>query len=366
MEIGSEFEFNNEYILDLDIENHSNIINKTENVHYFDFGRGAIKNILLNIESENENNNYLLPSYICESVIQPFKELNLSYEFYNITYDFQIDTEDLNDKINSTSVIFVNNYFNIDKNPIVQKRINDIKQNNIIIEDITHSFFDKQNYVGDYIIASLRKWFSLPSGAIVINNTDQPFKMFINDSSNQDKLYARFYAQKLKQLYLKHSLPVEVKKEFLQIFDKIENQLNNEIKISLIDPLSMFILKKYDYPKMIENRKKNYRTLYNIFSKYTEVEIVQLNTNENKVPLGFPIRLNDRNEFRKFLISKKIYPPIHWPLSNEINTAEFITSKAIENQILTIPCDQRYGKKELNYIEKVVKEYFSKRKCFVV
>ena len=52
-----------------------------KNILFFNNGRSSLKAglLLLDLEKKNE---VLVPQYICDSVIQPFKELNLKVVFF--------------------------------------------------------------------------------------------------------------------------------------------------------------------------------------------------------------------------------------------------------------------------------------------
>ena len=49
-------------------------------------GRSAFKYIL---KAQNIQKVYI-PNFICDTIIEPLKELNISYEFYNINKSFEI------------------------------------------------------------------------------------------------------------------------------------------------------------------------------------------------------------------------------------------------------------------------------------
>lgn len=74
-------------------------------------------------------------------------------------------------------------------------------------------------------------------------------------------------------------------------------------------------------------------------------------------PLGFPIIVENRNELKNKLIENMIYPPIHWELPDAINRRHFPLSWYISEHILTIPIDQRYTEKEMEYILKILIKY---------
>jgi len=73
------------------------------------------------------------------------------------------------------------------------------------------------------------------------------------------------------------------------------------------------------------------------------------------VPLGFPIRTVRRQTLRLRLFNQRIYPMVHWPLEG-IVPRDFEASNDLAGDILTLPCDQRYGPEEMERTIAVVRE----------
>ena len=71
------------------------------------------------------------------------------------------------------------------------------------------------------------------------------------------------------------------------------------------------------------------------------------------VPLGFPGRLPDRDERRRQLIDRQIFPPVHWPIEGVVPD-RFQASHRLSSQILTLPCDQRYDSFDMDRIIEVL------------
>ena len=42
----------------------------------------------------------LLPSYLCPTILTPFKRRNIKYDFFRVNKDLKIDIKDLKDRIN--------------------------------------------------------------------------------------------------------------------------------------------------------------------------------------------------------------------------------------------------------------------------
>lgn len=314
---------------------------KLHNLEYFDFGQDikylmsgqtAIDYIIKNINSTKKI--VYMPNYCCESMVNPFIDNGYKIKYYNvdlenIIYDINYDEE--------FDIFYAMSYFGFSKTNM-DKHIKKIKEKNIIIiEDITHRIFQKKAFCehSDYLIASLRKWFPIYSGAIAINVKNK----FNVDTSNYviDDIYIeqKKKAMKLKKLYIENI--IDDKKEYLELFDKSNHKIL-EYQNKKMDDESKEIIKEIDIKKMIEKRKNNAKTIEKIL-KNSNIKLL-FKLEDDDCPLFFPITSKNRDIIRRKLIKKNIYCPIHWPNSNNINNR-------IYDEELSLICDQRYKDNEI-------------------
>ncbi|MCZ2258632.1 DegT/DnrJ/EryC1/StrS family aminotransferase [Sporosarcina sp. G11-34] len=356
MEIGSEFHISHNKILYSEV-----FIYKDKDI-LLNYGRTAIKFLLENLQDLEHIRGVLLPNYLCESIIQPLKEINIPYEFYKIDKDFKVIINDMESKLKPGWAVFVLDYFNVRQEKELLNYINNIRDTNIIIEDITHSLFDIKESIGHFQIASIRKWLGLPSGALIRDfYNGKMHNLVIPETSNinSELVQKRFYAAILKSLYLKEQGNEHVKSEYLNLFNEAEMILDkSNIEASKIDSISKEIISHYNFESMLEVRKENYKILYTGLKELQAVEVINGRPDDNKVPLGFPIKVHDRDSLRNSLIQANIYPPIHWPLPEELLYEPTDAILNISRSILTLPCDQRYTEKDMNRMIKVIKNHY--------
>jgi len=74
------------------------------------------------------------------------------------------------------------------------------------------------------------------------------------------------------------------------------------------------------------------------------------------VPLGFPIRVRNREALRRRFLEHGICPAIHWPLEGFV-PAGFVESHRLAADMLTLPCDQRYGDDDMARLAELVRRY---------
>lgn len=368
-EIGSEFDISIEVLL-----NASNLIlrkvfqeklffKNVTDIVYLSTGRAAIKFILSHIIKKVKIKKCWLPSYLCETIIQPFRELNLNYEFYNLKENLQLDIDYLSRRIEKNDLVFTINYFNFLFNNKVIKFLRKLKNNNvIIIEDLTHSFLTNNIFsykISDYSIISLRKWFGIPDGGIAISNNNLFNKTLIVKKSFYDFVYLRLKYAILKNFYLNKI--INKKDSFREIRDKAEELANLTIRLNTMSNISKIILNSVDFNNIIYRRRMNFKYLLSYFEDLDKIEILCKNLGEGICPIGFPIIATKRDVLRDYLASNNIYCPIHWLLPEEI-PKKFDYSYFLSQNIITIPCDQRYSIEDTEVMVRKVKEFYKKHK----
>jgi hypothetical protein len=106
-----------------------------------------------------------------------------------------------------------------------------------------------------------------------------------------------------------------------------------------------------DFDEVARARRANYATLAALLPSLALLPTLP----SDVVPLGFPVRLVDRDRVRASLHDRQIYAPTHWPIDGFVPAA-FAASHRLARSILTLPCDQRYGRAEMAAIAAVVLE----------
>lgn len=218
----------------------------------------------------------------------------------------------------------------------------------IIIEDITHSILSEKRYseYSDYLVGSLRKWFPISTGGIVVNRNSK-FALELKENSNEQLINVKNEAMRKKKAYIKNN--EGSKEEFLDKYNESAKILNEDYKDYSIDEKSYEIIQGINLDKIKQSRRENAKLIYEKLIKNPNIKFLINKYNENDCLLFVPILLENskRNELRNYLISEKIYLPVHWPMEEKINN--------IFDRELSLVCDQRYTKQQIeNYINLVI------------
>ena len=105
------------------------------------------------------------PSYCCSSMLQAFVENGAKVRFYDVGYETGRFTYRL-PECRPGTVVLIMNYFGMNIKA-THRVVKDLKNlGAVVIEDITHSLLcgEAVSEDSDYAVASLRKWFPIPTG----------------------------------------------------------------------------------------------------------------------------------------------------------------------------------------------------------
>lgn len=297
-------------------------------------GYYSIKLILDEI-TVSEDEHVLLPSYLCPTILLPFKEKNIRYSFYKITKELKIDTEDLKAKVNQrTKAVFFINYFGFDISIEEKNLLEKLKDNGVIlIQDLVQCFFADANMLfGNFAFNSFRKFFPVEGSCIISDK-----KLVLKQSRFNwlyffNKLLGRYYRYK----HFNSELPAS---SFLKRFSKA-NSLYHKEGNSGMTFYDEFILNKFDFKKSFQIRRMNFLFLLG------ELKSVALfnELDNNESPLVFPIVVKNPKDLKRKLLDKNIFCPVHWNLSEEIDKEQYSDSWWLSEHTLSIPINS-----DINY-----------------
>lgn len=345
MEIGSEFEWV-EY--DNRISDLSWLPKGKDRVFTLS-GRTAIETVLENIDNHQQGKRVMLPAYCCDSMIEPFVRWGYECDFFSVEQEkggvkVTIDR----DKLNQSGLLLVMGYFGYFTEYPMQC-IEEFQNNGgIVIEDITHSLLSEKFVMrkADWYVASLRKWGALADGGFCCCNTKEINKKPMKNVP-AEYLHNKIDAMKKKRSYLFQE-PID-KKEFLDMFEKANQFLEENYTGVLMSEESMSFLKRWNIDKIRKVRRENAHILHDAIRDIAEIRAL---FDEKRIdcPLFVPIvaKSEKRDLIRKRLIDHEIYCPIHWPKPKKCHSGLYEAE-------LSLVCDQRYTKEDMERIANVLR-----------
>ncbi len=365
MELGSEFDLDLSRLTDT----HDTIFTYLKDFRaiYTDSGRSALRMLSGLLQGKA----ILMPDYVCETIAEALPE-DCHIIYYPVNYLFQINVEKLEEllQVYSIQFLYVMHYFGALQQESCIAHIARLKQKYhlTVIEDTTHSLFTARKTIGDYIVASLRKWFPIPDGGVLYADRSCSLPEYPKSKKPASQ---KVEAMLLKKLYLTENFDCNVK--YREIFAKEEDAFRDQTCAYRMSDMSRFLLSHFSIESMCHSRQRNVAQLleglhkmqcvlghnirhiseadknniYCIAEGFQHGYGVAISPQPTDIPLALPIYTAKRDFLRKLLMEDKIYCAVHWPLGHPAAYAE---SRWMEAHILSLPIDQRYQKEEMQYL----------------
>lgn len=264
-----------------------------------------------------------LPYYTCEVVLEPFKKLDIPYEFYYIDLNFEIRD---NLTLKADEALLYVNYYGL-KQRYVELLAE--KLGNRLIVDNTQAFYAKP-LPGIDTFYTCRKFFGVPDGAYLYTEKK------LEEKFEQDLSFDR-----MTSLTKRIDLGAEAGYgDFRETTKALAGQ-----PIKRMSKLTHRMMQGIDYDLIAQRRRANYQQLHSALGK---CNTLCLPLEEETVPMVYPY-LAPFKSFRERLIENKVFVARYWP-----NVLEWTTEKDIEYllayQMQPLPIDQRYGEEDMNRI----------------
>ena len=320
-------------------------------------GRMALRQIIRDIKRDKTIKRASLPSYCCESMIEPFLKENIEVIFYDVFLKSGKIVCN-GDGINNADMILTLNYFGIDTSCTrkFEQEIRAAHPDSVIIKDATHSLLSDDVYddTYDYVFASIRKWSGLSGGVILKSSPDiEPLTRL-----NMDYEKTVHEAMSAKKEYIRDGKGS--KERFLSLYNKAEEMLDSDPAGYGISKNAKEQFRYFDLDRVAGSRKSNCQILADNQDiwRMKGIEPVCADLSEGDIPLFFPVIFRSkehRDKLRKYLIDNEVYCPVHWPVS----PAHRLTGKTIEiyDRCLSVICDQRYSTADMLRIMGLIDSY---------
>lgn len=263
--------------------------------------------------------------FLCSSVSDVCRRAGVELRYYSINADFMPEAVV---PAPGEWIYLVNYYGQLDNEVIA--RLKD-KYERIIVDN-AQSYFQPPVLKTDTIY-TCRKFFGVSDGAFLY--TDKLLEGDIPQDESFERM--RFLLGRFER----------TASEFYGEYVRNNESFSDE-PIKKMSSLTENLLHGIDYEKVKQRRTENFRQLHNAFKDINRLELT--------VPEGafmYPLYLDNGAIIRKKLQKEKIYIPILWTDVFNICGEGELEYDMAEN-ILPLPVDQRYGRKEMRYLEEKI------------
>lgn len=297
---------------------------------YYTFGAYySLKVIIANVKCTKDEY-FLLPSYLCPSILLPFKECFVRYKFYNVDENLRPEIEEIVGHIGKgmKAVLFID-YFGYPQKKHLLQLVEMLQIRSVeVIQDTVQSWINNQKQLyGDFCFNSFRKYTPY-EGSVILSKKPLKFKQGFKKLSRF--LVHKRYAQILRFYHQKYGW---FKPDTFLHHIEESNKSYHQKGIAGLPKLNRFMLDKFDFYSTGEERKEIYKALLDM-GLFTPLIIC---SDPDVIPLGLAIKTENRDEVKFELMKRNIFCPIHWLLSPEIEYEKYKTSWIIQKHELTLP-----------------------------
>ncbi len=291
-----------------------------------DTGRSSLRIILQRLNKKK----FLIPDFLCKTIVDIFKEKKIKFEYYSVNESFNVRI-DSNKKFD---VLYLINFFG-KKFPKFKKF-----EKKIIIEDnVFLPYFNNDNNYKKWIgFNSFRKVTPMVDGSLIRSTFKLDAKLILKKES-------KFVYYKTKGLNLKYEynkFKFSNDRKYLSLIKRGENILDKQKKSFMISNQSILQYNNFgiNFEKEKKKRKENFNFLKKKLYKYS----IKINPEFHSF---FPILVQNKTKIIKELSKHKIYLPNYYPKFDDLKNNLF-------DKLLCVPIDSRYEKKDMSRVSSIL------------
>jgi hypothetical protein len=260
-----------------------------------------------------------LPYFTCPVVWESVKAEGCQIEFYSIDANFNPTKT-----FPGTDFILYTNYFGI-----CSQNVADLarKYPNLIVDNAQAFYMPPAGFASFY---SPRKFFGVPDGGLLYSSTA------ITPDFPQGQSYHRC-SHLLKRL----DLSAQAAYADFQMNDE---SIGHE-PIQSMSKLTARLLQSIDCESARKRRLANFASLH---ARLGDRNALSIQLREKDVPMTYPFSCKDKT-LRQRLIQQKIFVPQYWPGMEAYAPTDSL-ELTLRQQIVPLPCDQRYSETEMKNI----------------
>ncbi|MDP3940164.1 MAG: DegT/DnrJ/EryC1/StrS family aminotransferase [Deltaproteobacteria bacterium] len=322
-------------------------------------GRAAI-GWLLDALGLGHGDRALLPAYVCDAAVAPFRRRGVAVDFYRVGATLEPDGDDAGARITpATRLLMVVHYFGF---PLGREVLSRMPQNPDVVrlEDWVQSPLSAGALApegfGEYRVIAWHKVVSVPDSGLLIRRPDVSAPPMLPPLSFPR---AAFFGRRLLATSLK-AVAVTLfdgapRGFYRPLFEAAERAADAGVP-GRMSCLSRRILERLPVGAIVMRRRENFLRLAKAVSDLPGVTLLRPDLPAGVCPLGLPVRVRHRDGVLARLIRARIYAPVHWVLPAEVDRAVFPAEASLSDEEITLPVDQRYGADEMDFVARTLGE----------
>lgn len=292
----------------------------------------------------------LLPAYCCWSMALPFEAAGWTVEYYPLNNDLSVNVPALKVLIHDLKprAVFVMDYYGFTSTNAAVDTVKEANGDVVVVEDFTQYLFclpEKWNNKVDCYVASIRKSIGVPDGGVVLSKNAMDLTLLSEEKTS----FVEHHIQAgISKKWYSYSFSSSEKQKFRELQATAGAEIKADYRLYRISPDAMGIIENTDTETVKYARRTNYEHLYDLLKDNQHFDIL-FAPGENMAPFMFVINSLRRDELQSAFAKKGVYCQVIWPLREEAKKICPV-SKMMEETMLAIPIDQRYGYDDIEEI----------------
>ncbi len=284
------------------------------------------RNALLYILKARGVKKLYIPAFLCDTVAELCRREGYPFEEYAVGEDFLPRFDRV---LGDGEWLYIVNYYG----QLSNERIAAYKKKyDRVIADYVQAFFQKP-CEGVDTVYSCRKFFGVADGGYAATAARLETELLPDSSKDRmTHVLGRFE---------------ECGSAYYAAFQQNDESFY-ELPIAKMSPLTQNLLRAVDYEAVCAARTRNFERLHHALGGQNRLTL--------QVPAGayaYPFYCENGMALKRALAAQKIYVPTLWPTLSENATP---TERDYAENILPLPCDQRYGAEDMDYMVKILQE----------
>lgn len=290
------------------------------------------RSCLLYIVKARRYSRIYLPDYLCDCVAEVLTASGVAVSFYTIDRHLQ---PVFSQQLSAEEGLYLVNYYGQLSNRVIQEFQK--KYKNIIVDN-TQAFFQPP-VAGVDTFYTCRKFFGVPDGAYLFTNQRLTADLPIDSSRTRlGHLLGRFE---------------DSAENYYQEYQENEDLLDNN-PIMKMSQLTANLLRAVPYEAIKRQRTRNVTVLSRELGEHNSLSYRKV-----EGAFAYPLLVDNGIKIREALAAKRIYLPTLWP---NVIKSQAKTSLAYQyaQNILPLPCDQRYTQEDMIYLVEQLQPFLAK------
>jgi len=308
----------------------------------------------------------LIPAFTCDTVNRPLELAGARPVYFNVNTDLSIDWEHLRGLMRAGKRPRAMLWYHYLGVPLEFDAIRAFcrEEGLYLIEDCAHALFSEHRgrpvgAFGDVSVFSIRKTLPvLQAGALVVNNHRfrKVVKVPWRAPTPGQAAYLRRKEAFLYRLHFQaqNSARQVQRQHFRGVLNDLARYYGNPAAFPAIDPLSRLVMHNADPGTVRRRMRRNFRVYLGELGELALIPRLPAGAS----PRGFPVKVKRRPALRRRLERLGVETLTHWwaPLLPRGIARRFPDALALAETVLTLPCHQDIGRREIEYVCRSLKK----------